>query len=130
MVDNENEEGAGECRVPDTIRHQISVLARQKKRRRSQFTRQEPTKWKPQTVRDSNGEFFTDPGAWEFIAELVDSGHPLKEIELRLPPGKTAYVMKKRLDSSHPEIYIKVRLGAGVIIGRSFHYSSYELQED
>jgi hypothetical protein len=112
--------------VPDSIRRQISVLARQKKCRISDWTRDEPTEWQPHTVKDNFGEFFTDAGAWEFLADLLDAGHMVEEIVLRLPPGRKAYVVKKRIDSVHPEIYIKVRLGSGTIIGRSFHYSTFD----
>jgi hypothetical protein len=69
----------------------------------------------------SGGQPFTDAGAWEFIAQLLLQGHPLEESPQEQPPGVTAYVMQISLPEG--TVYIKVRLGAGFILGRSFHYS-------
>jgi hypothetical protein len=109
--------------LAESARREIAILARQKKCRTSLWTRDIPTQWQPHTVRDLNGEFFTDPGAWEFVANLIEDGHTVEEISLRHPPGKRGLVMKVRLDRNETEIYIKIRLGSGKIIGYSFHYS-------
>lgn len=70
--------------------------------------------------------YFTDTTAWEFIASRLESGHPVETVTLRQPPGATAYVMKIHVEVGQPEIYIKLQLGSGQIIGRSFHYSRPE----
>ena len=39
------------------------------------------------------------------------------------PPGKTGYVLKIDLNPGRPQLYVKLELGSGVVIGRSFHES-------
>lgn len=113
-----------------SIRRQIVQLARQKRCRRSDWTPEVPTEWRPHTVRDANDDFFTDAGAWHFVADLVENGQPMRAVPLRNPPGKSGFEMKVRLAQGR-EIYIKVRLGSppgsgkAMIFGYSFHYSVY-----
>ena len=38
--------------------------------------------------------------------------------------------MKIRVDPRRPPVYVKLQLGAGKIIGRSFHYSEPEELKD
>ncbi|HYT89811.1 MAG TPA: hypothetical protein VEL76_13970 [Gemmataceae bacterium] len=81
-----------------------------------------PSKWRPhEVICPATGEPFTEAGAWEYIADLLDGGHPLEEVPQEQPPGKMAYVMQVLISTE--TLYIKVRLGAGCILGRSFHYS-------
>ncbi len=83
-----------------------------------------PRDWRPQQVKHpTSGEWFTERGAWHFIAELLDAGHPAETIVLTDPPSKTAYVLHVSVGPGTPNIYIKVQLGSGEVIGRSFHYS-------
>ncbi|MCP4655336.1 MAG: hypothetical protein GY856_07950 [bacterium] len=75
-------------------------------------------------VRDpASGESFTEAGAWHFIADLLESGHPIDEVVLRKPPGKLAYAMIVDLAPGQPALYVKLQLGSGKVIGRSFHYT-------
>ena len=106
------------------IRREIAILARQKRCRTSEWTADRPTEWRPHTVRDRNGEFFTDVGAWDFVADLVENGHPMRQVVLEHPVGKIAFTMTVRVDREGPEIYIKLRLSKNVI-GYSFHYTVY-----
>jgi hypothetical protein len=107
--------------MPDdlaSIRHQLKMLANRKKARRLDF----PRDWRPHEVLNPlDGQPFSDTGAWEFIAELLDQGQELDLSPQEQPPGVTAYVMQVPLKEG--QLYIKVRLGAGYILGRSFHYS-------
>jgi hypothetical protein len=41
------------------------------------------------------------------------------------PPGRTGYVLKIALFGAPRLIYVKLQLGSGNVIGRSFHYSDY-----
>lgn len=41
----------------------------------------------------------------------------------RLPPGTRGYVMKIDVFASAPSVYVKLQLGAGMIMSRNFHYS-------
>jgi hypothetical protein len=66
---------------------------------------------------------FTEPGAWQFIADLLDSGVDVSRIELRRPPGKVAFAIRTWL-SDGKELYVKLQMGASCVIGRSFHYSA------
>ena len=70
-----------------------------------------------------NPSRLTEVGAWEFIAELLESGNEIQEIELDNPRGKTGYVILASGGAQRLDIYIKLQLGNGAVIGRSFHYS-------
>ena len=86
-----------------------------------------PTQWQPQQVRDPEGgisPYFTDGGAWELIADKLEAGHDVEVVELRKPPGAKGYVMHIRLGPNEPLLYVKLQLGSGKVIGRSFHYSN------
>ena len=71
-----------------------------------------------------SGAMFTEPGAWDFVAEVLEQGHVMEPIVLDRPPGAIAYVLKIEQHVSVPTIYVKVQLGSGCVIGRSFHYSN------
>jgi hypothetical protein len=83
-----------------------------------------PTDWRPGQVDNPSGGLpFTPRTVWHFIQEKLAEGHPIEEVELSNPPGKIGYVMKINTGKDKPEIYIKLQLGSGCVIGRSFHYS-------
>ena len=106
------------------IRKQLIMLARRPKDQH--YVR--PSNWEPDHVRNPKGEFesfFTDSSAWELIAEQLEAGCEVEEVRLRKPPGKNAYVLKVDLGANESKLYIKVQLGSGKIIGRSFHYSNH-----
>lgn len=109
--------------VPDHVRREAAILARRKKARVVQFSREAPIDWQPQTViNPQTGTVFTDAGAWEFIAEkLEDANQTARWVELRNPPGKKA--IEIIVPHGGRNIYIKVQLGSGKIKVRSFHYS-------
>jgi hypothetical protein len=106
----------------DSIRHDLAALCRRSRGRALGW----PRDWRPGTTvdpRDPDNQVFTEVGAWEFVAELLEGGHAIQEIELDNPRGKTGYVMLASGGAQRPEIYIKLQLGSGTVIGRSFHYS-------
>ena len=70
-----------------------------------------------------SGEVFTERGAWHFIADVLENGHPVDAVVLENPQGKTGYVMLVDIGPDVPKLYIKFQFGSGTIIGRSFHYS-------
>ena len=109
----------------DNFRHELLVLARKgKKCRITQWTKERPTVWQPTQVKNpESGFIFTEAGAWDFIADLLEAGHPLQSMILDHPPDKIGYVMKVSGGAGEREIYIKLQLGSGKIYGRSFHYS-------
>lgn len=78
----------------------------------------------------SSGEYFTEPGAKEFIVQLLEQGHPMEEVQMHTAPGRTGYVLKAKGWSSEPDIYIKLQLGSGKIICRSFHPSDFPADPD
>jgi hypothetical protein len=67
---------------------------------------------------------FTEPGAWRYVAELAESGHPIQRIVMKQPAGEIGYVLIAPLDANSPDLYIKVQLKRGKIFGRSFHLST------
>jgi hypothetical protein len=80
-----------------------------------------PCDWAPTQVETLLGLFFSDAGAWELIAELLESGHPFQQVTLRRPPGDIGYETTVKLRRDLPTIYIKIQLKAGRVWGRSFH---------
>jgi len=103
-----------------SIRRQLALLAKRKSAQTLGF----PRDWRPSEVTNpEDGQPFTPRGAWIFIANLLEqrSEVQLETVTLDNPPGSTAYVLTP-LVGEHI-VYIKVQLGAGKIIGRSFHYS-------
>ena len=90
------------------------------------FSAERPTDWRPGQVRNPDGVLdthFTDAAAWEFIAARLEDGHSVEIVELHKPQGATGYVMKIDLEPDRPQLYVKLQLGSGKIVGRSFHYS-------
>jgi hypothetical protein len=105
----------------ETLR-QLIGNCRKKKERQLGF----PRDWVPNQIRnpETSGEYFTEAGAWEFIADKLEDGHPYSVINLENPPGAPAIVMKIQLEPEFPPLYVKIQVGIrNIPIGRSFHYS-------
>lgn len=112
--------------IDAAIRRQLIVLARRTNSRTAAFSPTTPTEWNPTEVRNPEGildTHFTDSSAWELIASRLESDEPVEVVKLRKPAGRTGYVMKLRLGAEAPLVYVKLQLGSGKILGRSFHYS-------
>ena len=115
--------------VDDATRHQLASLARRPHKRKTKFSRDTPTVWRPHQVRNPDAalgpphDVFTDAGAWELIASRLEHGHDVEAVKLLKPAGGTGYVMKIMLEETRPLLYVKLQLRHGVILGRSFHYS-------
>jgi len=108
------------------VRDDIANMARRKNARIVPRSPEMPCDWNPTTVINPEvGMPFTDISAWHYIADLAESGHPIKEIILDQPKGDKGYVMVVKLEASAPDLYIKVQLKGGKIFGRSFHYSRW-----
>src|SRR5438132_864689 len=96
-----------------SIRRDLARLCRSRKTRTAEFTRSQPTQWQPfRTIHPETKETFTEDGAWQFVADLLDAGQPLTEVALKKPPGKKGYVMEIPVKGWRP-IYIKLQLGSG-----------------
>jgi hypothetical protein len=107
-----------------SIRRELARLCRSRKTRTAEFSRSQPTQWQPfRTIHPETKETFTEDGAWQFVADLLDAGESLSEVVLEKPPGKKGYVMKIPVKGWRP-IYIKLQLGSGQVFGRSFHHSN------
>ena len=94
--------------------------------RTHEFTPERPTDWRPGDVPNPDALLlpeFDDNSAWELIASKLEAGHDVEAIILDQPPGKKGYVMKINLNPGRPLLYVKLELGSGVVIGRSFHES-------
>ena len=115
--------------LDESIRHQLVTLARRSNARVTEFNPDRPTKWCPGQVHNPDGvldSHFTDASAWEYIATKLENGHPVEVMRLDKPSGATGYVMKIDVEPESPKLYIKLQLGSGKIIGRSFHYSELD----
>ena len=122
--------GGGESQtgIGEETRHQLVVLARRSGARITEFRRDRPTDWRPGRVRNPDGlldTHFTDASAWELIATRLEHGEEVRVIELQTPRGAKGYVMTIDLGPNVPALYVKLQLGSGKIIGRSFHYSEH-----
>lgn len=116
--------------VSAEIRSLLARYARKRGTRDTQFTRERPTKWRPSEVTDpKTNEPFTQDSSWELVVDLLEKNHELKMVILRKPKDKKGYVMKVCLKEGDPHVYIKLQLGANLVIGRSFHYDTEEDDE-
>lgn len=94
--------------------------------RQARFTPGQPCDLRfGQVLMPESGLTFTERGAWHFIADLLEAGHPCHEIVLEKPPGQIGYVIKTSGFAGCPEIYIKVTMSSHKINLRSFHDSEY-----
>ena len=104
----------------ESIRRELALLAR-RKRARVMWS-----KWRPQEVMNpETNQQFTDEAAWQFVADCLEAGDEVEPVPLRIPSGKTGYVLKRVL-SNGVQLYVKLQLGSGVINGRSFHESVHQ----
>ena len=107
--------------IDQGLRNQMITLARRKEKRTLGY----PNRWHPTHI-PNPGElenFFTNKTAWEFFTSLLQNNHPVEIIKLKKPSGKKGYVLHKKMPDGQM-LYIKVQLGPGKILGRSFHYSN------
>jgi hypothetical protein len=106
-----------------SIRRQLAVLCRRRGSRIVEWSEESPCDWRPRSVIDpSTSQPFNADGAWEYIADQFESGHPFEPVLLEKPPGRTGYVFTKLMPNGRT-LYVKVQLLNGVVSGRSFHYS-------
>ncbi len=106
--------------VPAELKRQIIVLCRNSKTRKLGF----PSRWCPGQVISPESDLpFTESGAWCLVADVLEAGEELRPVALRNPPAGTGYVITTKLSDSK-EIYIKLQMGNGCVLGRSFHYSA------
>ena len=109
--------------ISDEIRSQLAHLASSRRTREAEFSRSRPTHWAPREVVNlSTGAPFTDDEAWELVRSALSAGVDVEQITLEVPAGKAGYVLHLA-GSCGEEIYVKLQLGSGVVIGRSFHVS-------
>ena len=111
--------------IDDAIRHELLALVG-RGARTSEFTPERPIDWRPGEVPNPDGvllPYFDDHSAWDLIATRLEERHEVETIILDQPPGKKGYVMKIDLNPGRPVLYVKLELGSGVVIGRSFHES-------
>lgn len=114
--------------IDESRRQELIRLASSSNTRQHKFSPKEPCDWRAQSTLDPrNGEYFTNVGAWNFIVEQLQklTCEKIEEIILEKPQGKKGFVIK--VPGYHPEstLYIKLQVGSGVVIARSFHESDY-----
>lgn len=107
--------------VPTNIRQELIRLSSKATTRRSQFTQGAPTKWKPSDAQDPNtGQPYTLDAAWDRVHSELANGCGLSLVNLDKPPGKKGYTFHF-VDAAGRRIYVKLQIGSGFVIGRSFH---------
>ena len=75
---------------------------------------------------ETTGMPFTDDEVWHFIADRIEEGHEIEVIEMEDKPGTHGFTMLVDVEGHERPLYIKVQLGSGVVIGRSFHWSTID----
>jgi hypothetical protein len=117
--------------VSDETRNRLAAWACSRRTRTREFRPNRPCKWQATSITDPrSGEIFTEDGAWEYAAQMILDGVAIEVVELRQPPGKKAYAMLVPSHDPATPIYVKLQLGSGCVIGRSFHYSTtFEQQQ-
>ena len=71
---------------PKAAREELIRLCRNSKSRRVEFTKKAPCDWQPMSVSHPRfGGYFSDRGAWEYVAELLEDGHPIENVMLDSP---------------------------------------------
>lgn len=108
--------------VPETIRDELLRFCRGGKRTRSAiFSREAPVHWNVYEAIDDDGKTpLTEDGAWSRIEHELNNGCVLNKIILDKPPGKVGYWFKFT-DGIGQSIYVKLQIGNGKVLGRSFH---------
>ena len=110
--------------VLDAFRKKLTELCRSATCRTVPRTRDMPCRWFPDRVTDpETGSNFTATGAWDYVAEILENGHPFTILKMEKPEGSWAFVMKTFDRNGGSQIYIKLQLYPGIVVGRSFHYS-------
>ena len=108
--------------LPKDSCDQLCRQCRDKRRRFSDFSSERPTRWHPNKITNPNtGLYFTEPGAWQLIGDLLEQGHEFTEKVLDKPPGAIAYEAWVRYEDG-TTIYLKIEPCGPNIFGRSFHY--------
>lgn len=103
----------------ESIRRELVLLARRKR------SRVMSSRWMPHTVTNpETNEPFTDAAAWELVATCLEAGDEVSTVSLEIPAGRVGYVLEKVL-ANREQLYIKLQLGSGRIIGRSFHVTDH-----
>src|SRR5258706_8714415 len=104
------------------IRRELARLAGHSRTRRLEY----PCDWNPTAVVNPDcpdGLPFTPLNYWPFIAaKLLDA--TVDVVVMTMHDGKRGYVLKVPA-KPHGTIYIKLQIGCGYVIGRSFHYSDH-----
>jgi hypothetical protein len=115
--------------ISEALRRDLAARCRSRRTRSTAFTPAAPTQWQPYTVRDPRShtqEFFTEDGAWNFVADAIETGVAILLVELQHPPGKKGYVMLLEGSGSDQRIYVKLQLRSSDVLGRSFHISTVQ----
>jgi hypothetical protein len=111
------------------IRAWFAIRCRDPLRRTDGRKLQIAHRWEPFTVRDPDHEgFFSDAGAWDFIADCLESGETIHHLPPTADfPDYGIYLLSTPV-SRKRRIYMKVaaRRDTDIVIGVSFHYSSEE----
>ena len=111
--------------IEKSIQTQLYKSVCIRKSRKTLWTVDSPTDWRPTSVRNPQGDFdeyFTDASAWELIATQLKKKCEVYSIALERQSGNFAYLLEIDLGGDEPPVYVKIQLGSGTVIGRSFHY--------
>ena len=107
---------------PDSLRQLISNC-----RKSSTRFLGHPRDWSPHKIFNPEmpvGYVFSEPAAWEYMANHLAAGLPYEVIELNEPPGALAVAMTAKLPGHSQNLYMKIQIGTNnKAIGRSFHLS-------
>lgn len=111
--------------MPDLVaeRGALIRLCGSKRTRIATFTPEMPCRWQPTQFTDPRTrQAFTEDGAWSYIVVHLEAGVEIQELILDRPPGARALVLLLPGVNAQ-NIYVKLQICAGKVVGRSFHES-------
>ncbi len=118
-----------EANGDDAIRRWFAARCRDPSRRTDGRKMGMANRWEPSTVRHPElYSFFTEAGAWEFIADCLEAGEALRHIPPTTEFPDYAVFMVHLPIFGERRIYMKLakRAALDMVIGISFHYSTEE----
>ncbi len=95
----------------------------------------EAHRWEPFIIKHpETGALFNDGTAWDFIADCLEAGHPIRRSPADKEKGRPFPALEMIVDVSNSErrLYMKVAFirQRDMMLGLSFHYSTEEYRND
>lgn len=95
-----------------------------KRKRKANFSHRRPTDIRPADFTNPETEYqLSRQGMWAEVVQLLETGVPLRRVELRQPAGEVAWDFVTEFWPGQPFVYVKLQILGSTIRLRSFHPS-------